>query len=142
MSYYGQGGGTADFVGLARRLRQRDDDRVVQIYASGASGDVTAGKYNDGSPAMRPVLAQRLHQAMRSAWDATQRYPLENVPLRNTPLDLPFSQSPQHSADVLHKTLHDSQAKVTDRILAAMSLSSRRRVETGRKIDLPCLDFG
>ena len=49
MSYYGRGGVSADFVGMARARRQRDLPKVPQIYVSGCSGDVTAGKYNDGS---------------------------------------------------------------------------------------------
>jgi hypothetical protein len=142
MSYYGQGGVTADFVGLARRRRQADDPGVFQIYASGASGDVTAGKYNDGSPAMRAVLADRLHAAMRAAWEATQKRPLIETEFRCPQLDLPFSQAPQHAAAALERVLKDRDAKVTDRILAAMSLSSRQRVEAGQKIDVPCLEFG
>ena len=45
---------------------------MFQIYASGCSGNVTAGKYNDGDPANRPVLADRMHAAMAAAWKATQ----------------------------------------------------------------------
>jgi hypothetical protein len=142
MSYYGRGGVTADFVGLARRRRQADDAGVLQIYASGASGDVTAGKYNDGSPAMRPVLADRLYQAMQAAWQATRKHELAGVAFRSRKLDLPFSTAPQHTADSLTKVLSNPEAKVTDRILAAMGLSSRRRVEAGQQIDLPCLDVG
>src|SRR5205823_13414019 len=56
MSYYGNGGVSADFVGLARKRRQADDERIVQIYTSGCSGNVTAGKYHDGAPANRAVL--------------------------------------------------------------------------------------
>src|SRR5262245_46271501 len=67
MSYYGRGEVSADFVGLARRLRQQDDPQVFQIYANGCAGDVTAGKYNDGSPENRPILAKRLHAAMQDA---------------------------------------------------------------------------
>src|SRR5204863_269045 len=62
MSYYGQGGVTSDFVGLARSLMQKEDPNAFHLYASGCSGDVTAGKYNDGSPANRPLLAQRIHK--------------------------------------------------------------------------------
>src|SRR5262249_54297649 len=47
MSYYGKGGVSADFVGMARRRRQADDKDVFQMYLSGCSGNVTAGKYND-----------------------------------------------------------------------------------------------
>src|SRR5690606_7202125 len=38
--------------------------------------------------------------------------------------------------------LQDAEAATTDRILAAMSLASRDRVESGQPIDLPCIDFG
>ncbi|MCA9072498.1 MAG: hypothetical protein KDA84_26420, partial [Planctomycetaceae bacterium] len=45
MSYYGRGGVTADFVGMARRRFQRDHLKTFPIYVTGCSGDVTAGKY-------------------------------------------------------------------------------------------------
>ncbi|HEV3025631.1 MAG TPA: hypothetical protein VGX76_24330, partial [Pirellulales bacterium] len=74
MSYYGKGGVSADFVGMARRRRQMDDPQVFQIYASGASGNVTAGKYNDGDPANRPLLADRIYRAMLAASQATRKH--------------------------------------------------------------------
>ncbi|HSI12217.1 MAG TPA: hypothetical protein VK961_09240, partial [Chthoniobacter sp.] len=48
MSYYGKGGISADFPGMARAMRERNEPGVFQIYASGCSGNVIAGKYNDG----------------------------------------------------------------------------------------------
>src|SRR5262249_22245390 len=64
MSYYGRGEVSPDFVGMARRRRQLDLPDVPQIYASGCSGNVVAGKYNDGAPANRPVLADRIYRGM------------------------------------------------------------------------------
>ncbi len=142
MSYYGQGGVSADFVGLARRRFQRDDQKVFQMFVTGCSGDITAGKYNDGSPAMRPLLADRLYQGMKAAWKNTRRRPLEQIAFRCESLDLPFHDGAEFTRDALEKTLNDSKAKVTDRILAAMSLSSRDRIDKGQKIDVPCLDLG
>ena len=49
MSYYGQGDVSADFPGLARRLRQEEMPGVRQIYLTGCGGNLTAGKYNDGA---------------------------------------------------------------------------------------------
>ena len=46
-----------------------------QIYFDGAGGNVAAGKYNDGSPERRPVLAGRLAAAMKAAWEATKKTP-------------------------------------------------------------------
>jgi len=48
MSYYGRGEVSADFVGQARSMRQKDDPSVFQIYFTGCAGDTVAGKYNDG----------------------------------------------------------------------------------------------
>jgi hypothetical protein len=142
MSYYGRGGVSADFVGMARSLRHRDDQRVHQIYVSGCSGDVTAGKYNDGSPANRPLLANRLHVAMKKAWDATKRHPLKQVDFRKTELDLEFRKDARYQTAALWKTLDDDKASKRDRILAAMALASRQRVASGQSIDFPCVDFG
>jgi len=127
---------------LARDRRQRDDFSVKQIYASGCSGDVTAGRYNDGSHDNRFVLVDRLYQAMVNAWKNTRRVPLKQFEFRNTKLDLEFHPSPKLEKEVLAATLQDEEQKVEKRILAAMSLSSRQRVASGQKIDLPCIDFG
>ena len=57
MSYYGGGEVSADFPGLARARLQRDTPGVKQIYFSGCSGNVTAGKYNNGDRENRAALA-------------------------------------------------------------------------------------
>lgn len=142
MSYYGRGGVSADFVGMARRRFQRDHPKTFQIYVTGCSGDVTAGKYNDGSPAMRPLLADRIYQGMKSAWKTTKRQPLTSIAFRNQKIDLPFHDGVNFTRKALEKTLNDPKAKTGDRILAAMSLSSRDRIQRGQKIDLPCVDLG
>lgn len=141
MSYYGRGGTSADFVGAARRRRAHDDARVAQIYVTGCSGDVTAGKYNDGTPLARQVLAERIYEAMRNAWDATERTPLGQVAIRTATFNLPFHEGAEFTRPALEKTLADSEAKTADRILAAMGLSSLDRREH-QPIDLPCVDFG
>src|SRR5262249_38240750 len=56
MSYYGDGRVSADFCGLARRKRHADDTGVFQVYFTGCAGNITAGKYNDGTKENRPIL--------------------------------------------------------------------------------------
>lgn len=143
MSHYGKGAVSADFVGRARRLREQDDKHIAQVYVSGCSGDVTAGKYNDGTPAMRPLLADRLHTAMKTAWAATVKTPLTPamISFRNVPLTLPFNDDPEFSRESLMQTLQDAAQPERHRILAAMSLSSLDRIERGQPIDLVCVDF-
>ncbi len=142
MSYYGRGEVSSDFVGLARDRRQRDDRSVHQIYASGCSGDVTAGKYNDGTVDSRWQLVDRLYSAMVKSRQNTQRIPLAKIPFRCVTLDLEYSQLPHLSEAQLRKILDSTEQTIEQRILAAMGLSSRLRVEQGRGIDLPCVDFG
>lgn len=141
MSHYGRGHVSADFIGLARRRRARDDRSVPQIYVTGCSGDVTAGKYNNGTPAMRPLLADRIYTAMRQAWDVTERFPLTEFGFRCATVDLPFHEGAAFTRERLTATLNDPQAKTADRILAAMGLSSRDRRDCGQPIDVPCLDL-
>jgi hypothetical protein len=142
MSYYGRGEVTSDFVGLARERRQRDDLSVRQIYFTGCGGDVTAGKYNAGSRDDRLVLTERLYQAMVAAWDNTTRVPLETIDFRSTQVDLEFHPNPALTTEALAAALADESLTTEKRILAAMGLSSRQRVATGQKIDVPCVDLG
>ena len=64
MSYYGDGVVTADFAGLARKQRQADEPHCCHLYFNGAGGNLGAGKYNDGTPPMRPVLQKRVYDAI------------------------------------------------------------------------------
>src|SRR5262249_53519900 len=66
-SHYGKGGGRCCFSGVARRLREEAQRGVFFIHFNGAAGNVTAGKYNDGSPPTRQALAHRLADGMAAA---------------------------------------------------------------------------
>ena len=142
MSYYGRGGVTYDFVGMSRERRRRDDQKVHQIYLSGCSGDVTAGRYNDGSQASRELLAHRIYEGMAAAWEATEKTPISEIKFRSTTFDLPFRTEERFSADYLLKRIEDDSVEIRQRIHAAMTLSSRQRVVSGKPIDLPVVDLG
>ncbi|MEX0994085.1 MAG: hypothetical protein WD599_01070, partial [Balneolaceae bacterium] len=71
-SYYRTGAANPDFPGIARASRD-DDTGVMHIHFTGAGGNVGAGKWNDGSPGMRPILADRLAKGMDRAWEQTVR---------------------------------------------------------------------
>jgi hypothetical protein len=141
MSYYGKGGVSADFMGLARKRRQADDPKLAQIYLSGCSGNVTAGKYNDGNPANRPVLAERMYQGMLGAWKATRRHPLGQVGFRSVALRLPPRDGKGFTlADLDQRMRNDPRS--FGQCLAALGLSWRKRVDAGHAIEVPVLDFG
>jgi len=141
MSYYGRGGVTADFVGLARKRRQTDLPGVFQMYLSGCSGNVTAGKYNDGAAENRPILAERIYQGMQAAWKATEKKPITRFDFRVTPLELEPRGGKEFSIEEMTKKLHEAK-RPFDQCLAAMGLSWRTRLKSRPTIDLPVLDFG
>lgn len=142
MSVYGTGAIHYDFVGMARERREQDDPHVLQIYASGCSGDVTAGKYNDGAPQHRDHLAERLHTAMRAAWEASERVPLERAACRVAPLVLPHREAPGLTVQDLERDLADTTLTLQRRAMAAVGLSARRYRPLGHKCDIRCLDLG
>ncbi len=141
MSYYGKGGVSSDFVGRARQWREQDDPSVFQIYASGCSGNVTAGKYNDGAPENRPVLATRIYRAMRGAWKATRTFPLSKARFSSAPLRLEPRHNPGFTVEDLQNRLV-SDPKPFGQCLAALGLSWRKRADAGHTIDVPVIDFG
>jgi hypothetical protein len=142
MSYYGQGGVSADFPGLARSRRQKDDPGVFHIYFTGCAGDTTAGKYNDGARENRPVLADKLYQAMVQAWKNTRRVPLNLVEIRVARMPLEARTMGEYEPAHLKSVLSDADARPWSRILAAFGLSWQERVAAGRPIDVPVLDLG
>jgi len=93
-SYYYQRRASCDFVGLAREQAQADlPARAVWTHFCGAGGDVTAGKYNDGSPGNRPVLAGRLADGLRQAFaeSARHRSPLAGIGWESVSVTLPLA---------------------------------------------------
>jgi hypothetical protein len=142
MSYYGRGGVSADFIGMARSRMQATMPDAPYLYFSGCSGDLVAGKWNDGSEAERPRLAERLHAGMQKAWDATQRYPLGDVSFRTVPMVLPIRDTEAFSKPEQQAVLADAKATTFNRNLAAMGLSWRKRHAVGQAIDVCAVEFG
>jgi hypothetical protein len=141
MSYYGQGEVSADFPGIARRLRQKETPGVEQIYLTGAAGNITAGKYNNGSHENRAILAGRLHEAMISAWENTRRISLTNIVFRSEPVAFAARNSPGFKAKDLENKLKPGMPPF-QQCLAAMGLSWVKRLKTAPPISVPCIDFG
>lgn len=143
MSYYGRGEVSSDFVGLARKRLARLDRSIHPIYASGCSGDVTAGKYNDGSPQAREELTAKIVDAMLANRNSVQRSAIsKGWSFRAARLVLDYTQDGSLQKEVLERELHDSSLPTEKRILAAMGLASWiRSVERSQPIDVPCVDF-
>ncbi|HEX3724632.1 MAG TPA: hypothetical protein VHV08_00250 [Pirellulales bacterium] len=143
MSYYGKGGVSWDFAGIARAEREAALPGIPHIYFNGAAGNVTAGKYNDGAAANRAALAGRLAQGMAAAWSHTQRSPISGQDLIWKTLDvkLPLSAGLVDETPLI-RLLANPSAKVRDRVRAASDLAWARRVKAGHAIQLSLLGIG
>src|SRR6266542_1292576 len=115
---------------MARALREKALPGVFHLHFNGAGGNVAAGKYNDGSPAMRPILAQRLADGMAAAWKATVKSPLKAgaVDWRAMHLSLPVSQTIRDTQK-LRDIISDPHAQTPVRTHAHSALGYRPPVE-------------
>jgi hypothetical protein len=123
-SHYGQGGVSWDFVGVARALREAALPGVAHIHFDGAGGNIAAGKYNDGSPEMRPILAARLAAGMKAAWETAETAPVTAADLgwKVVPVKLPVAEALRDPAPLQAK-MKDPAAPAPDRLLAALNLA-------------------
>jgi hypothetical protein len=140
MSYYGDGRVSSDFCGLARQKRQDDDPNVFQVYFTGCAGNITAGKYNDGARENRPVLRDRIYEAMKAAWTATERHALDGWEWRTEPVKLPPRREKSFGEEESRAVLDDAKQAKAKRGNAAMQLAWLKRIE--QSINLSCLDLG
>lgn len=141
-SYYGRGDVSADFVGIARATREAELPGVRHIHFNGAGGNITAGKYNDCSEGMRPILAGRMAAGMRKAWEATVKAAIgaSDVEWRVRPVALPVGKHLIAAKEL--QILEDPRAEFKERLAAASNLAWLRRIEARREIDVTCLRLG
>ncbi len=140
-SYYRTGVPNPDFPGLARFLRQLAVPGALHIHFNGAGGNIGAGKYNDGSLENRRILAERVADGMRRAWEGTVREPLSPGSIRwqIEPVKLPPGR--HLSEERLRTRLKEKDATY---FLSggAAQLSWLSRCLSGHEIDVTCLSLG
>jgi hypothetical protein len=141
-SYYGRGGVSCDFPGLARNRRERDQPGPLHIHFNGAGGNVTAGKYNDGAVENRAILADRLAKGMKEAYASLKKEPIDagKVDWRVNAVALPVSKL--YNTKDLKTKIADEKMKELDRLRSARAYVWARRCEAGEKVDLQCLKLG
>jgi hypothetical protein len=141
-SYYGQGRVSADFPGLARSLREAALPGPLHIHFNGAGGNLGAGKYNDGSPGNRAVLAGRLAAGMAAAWDAAERFEVADADVQWATRKVflpPAAHLDEHS---LLAIIDNPAASELERIVAVRHLAWLRRCREGRAITVSRLRIG
>ncbi|WP_194898154.1 hypothetical protein [Catenulispora pinisilvae] len=138
-SHYSERLVTHDFVGMARDRVQAAHPRAVFVHFCGAAGNITAGKYNDGSPANRPVLAGRLADGLAAALEASaaNRLPAADADLDWQTRSIALPLAP-HLADGGAQAAFEQRPDFT----AARDLAWSRRCAAGSTIDVGCLRLG
>lgn len=140
-TFYGNGRISWDMVGLAREQLQRESG-VFSVYFTGCGGNVTVGKYNDGTPAARARLAERLFDAMGEAQVAARESPDVVVQLTELPEGAPEWQTEEIAFTVRNDGPFELSAlqgklagedSLSARVTAASFLAFRQRLEKGRR---------
>jgi len=132
-SFYGDPRASSDVPGFARSRLEKEEG-VFQIYFTGCAGNITMGKYNDGSREAREQLTERLYQVMRQTRMKTQYQPLRSIGWRNMPFRfVPRSDSGYREQD-LRGRLADSNVDPVQRVRAACGVSFYQRAHE----PLPC----
>jgi hypothetical protein len=141
-SYYYTGKCSADFVGMGRDEAEKAEKAGLHIHFNGAGGNVVAGKYNDGSHEMRPILAHRLADGMKQAWDDTKKLPAADLSFDWATRDVALPVGTWYDEKEQLATLHDTKQKLVPRLRAARNIAWARRVADGHKITIGRLRIG
>lgn len=137
MSHYGKGHVSSDFCGLARKRRQKDEPGCAHLYFNGAGGNISAGKYNDGSPEARVRLAQRIYDGIVASERWLQPAPIARVSWRTRFIVPPVN--PLFKEAELRAMLADKKAVPANRIRPAMRLAWMQRIARRAPIVLSAL---
>ncbi|RYD32937.1 MAG: hypothetical protein EOP86_14550 [Verrucomicrobiaceae bacterium] len=138
-SYYRTGIANPDFPGIARFLRGQSLPGPLHIHFDGAGGNIGAGKYNDGSPENRTVLAQRLADGMAKAFAATQKQPVTGDDLGWSAVTVRLPVNPALEEKKLELVLLAGEGRPEGVLGTAMQLAWLRG---SRQISVGCLRLG
>ncbi len=134
-SYYRTGVANPDFPGIARFLRQSAVPEALHVHFNGAGGNIAAGKYNDGSRKNRLLLAERMADGMKRAWENTRKYPVSSKNTRwvTEPLLLP----PNPGVVDIEKNMTTGNGPYLANNMGRLGWYKRRM--EGKAIDIGCL---
>lgn len=135
-TFYGDARVSFDCVGMARERMERTSG-VFQIYFTGCGGNVTVGKYNDGSRTARDELATRVFDAMERSGAAPPDQVVEpnslapdEIAWDEAPIRFTVREDGPFQPDVLRRQLEPSQP-FSVRLTAAMFSGFLERLRSG-----------
>ncbi len=141
-SYYRTGRISADYPGMARDEREAAEGAELHIHFNGAGGNVGAGKYNDGSPENRPILAGRVADGMKQAWDDTQKAAVADLAFDWATVGVTLPVADWYDEAERIATLHDDTQPTLARLKAARELAWAQRSKDEHVITVARLRLG
>jgi hypothetical protein len=143
-SYYLTGVANPDFPGIARFYRQLAVPDALHIHFNGAGGNIGAGKYNDGSKENRGILAERLADGMKRAWEATTRVPLSpsSIKWAIEPVRIPVSKYLEGEVQKVREQMKANNMPLLYTSNNMMRVGFLERSKAGKTIDIECLSAG
>lgn len=141
-SYYRTGLVSADFPGMARTGREKELPDSVHMHFNGAGGNIGAGKYNDGSIKNRAVLAGRLQDGMKKAFEATRKISLKNESLGWDTEKVSLPLRTEIDLETEKKRLADTSATLAERMNSAREIAWIERVRSDHPITISRLRVG
>jgi hypothetical protein len=137
-SYYRTGVANPDIPGVARFFRQLAVPDALHIHFNGAGGNITAGKYNDGAHENRLLLAERLADGMKRAWQGTKKEKITtgDVGWGVEPVSLP----PKDNLHTIRNVLRTEKSTFIANNISKLVWLQRQK--EGKKIDVSCLTLG
>jgi hypothetical protein len=119
-------------------MRQMAVPDALHIHFNGAGGNITAGKYNDGEKVNRLLLAERMADGMKRAWEATKKNPLTSreIGWATEGISIPLKEDVK---------LMEKKMRTENSVFLANNMSKLvllHREQAGKKIDISCLKLG
>lgn len=134
------GRASADFVGEAREELEKVEG-VPQIYFTGCAGDVTVGKYNDGSAEAYAGLKQRFGAALKASVAATTFRKADSASWRRGEVKFPLRDEKAKVVAESQAWLNDVKQSEINRVFkGATRLAYVERLE--RLVELSALRLG
>jgi hypothetical protein len=139
-SYYRLGIPSPDFPGIARFIRGQDVNEALHLHFNGAGGNITAGKYNDGTKSNRLQLAMRLASGMEEAFESTTKRPLQASDIGWLVVPVTLPPAPHLNETELVQSIRTEPAR--GYISKVDQLAWLRRGNSQAAIDIACLRVG
>jgi hypothetical protein len=138
-TYYADSRESYDFPGMARQ-RLEDEEGAFQVYFTGCGGDVTVGKYNDGTRAARQALYERLYAAMKASAQSTRLSRIDAIQWQVLPVQFAPRNDDRYDPAKCRAVLANAKQPEHDRFSAAARLAIVERLR--KPIELSCVRLG